>query len=95
MKTIREILEKITWHSVRNEDGTITLMVEGITPDQAIKEIEELLLGSLPKEMEIEYETIRTHTGEVIENLTDDIGGQFYNQALEDTRKAIKSIIRR
>ena len=81
MKTIREILEKITWHSVRNEDGTITLMVEGITPDQALKEIEELLLKSLPGKY-------------IYKKVDGKLYQQGWNEALEDTRKAIKLIFK-
>lgn len=53
---------------------------------EALKEIHDLILESLPKEKKIETFNIRTNTGEVFENQTDDIGGSMYNKALSDTK---------
>ena len=54
--------------------------------DQALKELEEVILDSLPKEKYVSED-------EDPAKIYDDLVHQGYNKALEDTRKAIKSII--
>lgn len=53
--------------------------------DQALKEIEELLLDSLPENKKVDHSLLSGNQGNIAN------GG--YNKALEETRKAIKSII--
>jgi hypothetical protein len=76
MKTIREILEENTFYY----SG---LVFDDV--DQALKELEEVLLKSLPKK----------RSGDVATNPSISLGFNIgYNQALEDTRKAIKELMR-
>lgn len=95
MKTVRDIIEDCAedYYPYHEYSGAYQDKNKE-SLDQALKELEEVILESLPESKKIEYETIRLHTGEVIKNLTDDVGGRYYNLALEDTRKAIKDLIK-
>lgn len=79
MKTIRELLFSLINDSYI--DGIRGGYEPSIDLDQALKELKEVILGSLPNKRHY-------NDNEIVGIFCDG-----YNQALEDTRKAIKSII--
>lgn len=89
MKTIREILETLSDDSFyegleidSNEDYADDAWEPDV--DQDLKEIEEVLLASLPKEQNIDQP-------QPLELAYQYVG---YNKALADTRKAIKELMK-
>lgn len=90
MKTVRDIVSKLEM------DATFHKQHSNILIDQALKEIEELLLDSLPTNKEVKdfdkglYDSRTIASKKIVLRNIHNIG---YNQALEDTRKAIKLAI--
>lgn len=79
MKTVRDIVSKLEM------DATFHKQHSNILIDQALKELEELLLGCKPEKKKIDHSLLSGNQGNIAN------GG--YNQALDDYEKNIKKAI--